>query len=586
MRNDFIVRKMYLSFVITAILTSLTATVGMMIDNIVVGQSLGSDALGAMGIVGPISLIFSACGNICSSGGGAKAAQALGRGQKERFCQIFTVNVLFVLFFGLLFTILGMIFAPQIAIFLGAKGALLEPATRYLYGYFLGAAPTIAVSAMMSFIRMDGSPRLPLVCIAVMSVANIVLDIMMIYIFRLGMFGMALATTISYCFALATACLHFLKKDTTLRLVRPASLLREFGSTICTGFPSALSRISDTVKVTLLNNMLVAFVSVSAITVLTVRTQAQNFLGSFILGISQAITPTVGMFFGEEDRTAMRDILKITLRFGFSIVAVLAIALLTVPFLFCQLFGVREASILNMSNTALRFFAIALPIYLINTVLMKFYQCTKRVGISSMICILQSLVYTVVFAFILIRPLGATGVWIAFLLGELLTLLTTVLIVSLKNKRLISSLDDIMMLDENFGGADQNRIELSIGNSMDEVMTISNAIYQFGKERNIGGKTLYKLSLCIEEMAGNVVRHAFKEGEKRWLDVTIIDKPETIILRLRDNGAPFDPLAYLNREVADTYGIKMIHSLTEDFEYRRSMGLNNLIIYLNKEIEL
>lgn len=63
MRNDFIVRKMYLSFVITAILTSLTATVGMMIDNIVVGQSLGSDALGAMGIVGPISLIFSACGN-------------------------------------------------------------------------------------------------------------------------------------------------------------------------------------------------------------------------------------------------------------------------------------------------------------------------------------------------------------------------------------------------------------------------------------------------------------------------------------------------------------------------------------------
>ena len=143
-----------------------------------------------------------------------------------------------------------------------------------------------------------------------------------------------------------------------------------------------------------------------------------------------------------------------------------------------------------------------------------------------------------------------------------------------------------MMLDENFGGADQNRIELSIGNSMDEVMTISNAIYQFGKERNIGGKTLYKLSLCIEEMAGNVVRHAFKAGEKRWLDVTIIDKPETIILRLRDNGAPFDPLAYLNSEVADTYGIKMIQSLTEDFEYRRSMGLNNLIIYLNKEIEL
>ena len=139
---------------VTAILTSLTATVGMLIDNIIVGQSLGTDALGAMGIVGPISLIFSACGNICSSGGGAKAAQALGRGQTDRFCQIFTVNVLFVLVSGSLFTVFGMAFAPQIAVFLGAKGALLEPSIQYLYGYFLGTIPTIAVSAMMSFIRM------------------------------------------------------------------------------------------------------------------------------------------------------------------------------------------------------------------------------------------------------------------------------------------------------------------------------------------------------------------------------------------------------------------------------------------------
>lgn len=557
----------------------------MLIDNIIIGQSLGSDALGAMGIVGPISLIFSACGNICSGGGGAKAAQALGRGQKDRFRQIFTVNMLFVLASGLSFTVLGMLFAPQIAVFLGAKEALLEPATQYLYGYFLGAVPTIAVSAMMSFIRMDGSPRLPLACIAVMSAANIVLDLMMIYVFHLGMFGMALATTISYCLALATACLHFLKKDTALRLIRPAGLLRELGSTIYTGFPTAISRISDTVKVTLLNNLLAAFVSVSAITALSIRTQAQNFLGAFILGISQAITPTIGMFFGEEDRTAMRDTLKVTLRFGCIVVAVLSAVLLAVPFLFCRLLGIQDAGILNMSNTALRFFAVALPVYLINTVLMNFYQCTKRVGLSSMICILQSLVYTVVFALILIRPLGAAGVWTAFLLGELLTLMTTVLFISFKNKKPVSSLDDLMMLDADFGGSEQDRVELSIGNSMDEVMTISAGIYQFGNDRGISTKTLHTLSLCIEEMAGNVIRHAFKPGEKRWLDVTLINKPDTVIFRLRDNGAAFDPLAYPGQGNTDTYGIRMIRALAQEFEYRRSMGLNNLIIHLKKETE-
>ena len=41
MKNDYIVKKTYLSFVVVSILTSLTAIVGMLIDNIIVGQTLG-----------------------------------------------------------------------------------------------------------------------------------------------------------------------------------------------------------------------------------------------------------------------------------------------------------------------------------------------------------------------------------------------------------------------------------------------------------------------------------------------------------------------------------------------------------------
>lgn len=583
MKNDYIVRKTYLSFVIVSILSSLTATVGMLIDNIIVGRALGPEALGAMGIVAPVSLIFSAIGNICSSGGGTRAAQALGRGEPDKVCQIFTVNSLFVLIAGGLLTVFGVLFTPQIAAFLGAKGTLLEPSSQYLYGYFLGAIPTIMLSAMMSFIRIDGSPKLPLICIAVMSVANIVLDLLMVYVFHQGMFGMALATTISYCLAVATAFLHFLKKDSTLKFIKPKKFFGELSQTAITGFPTAISRISDTVKVMLVNNMLVAFVSVAAVTALNVRTQANNFLGAVVLGIGQATTPAIGMFFGEEDKTAMKDTLKTTIKFGLTLIFVLAAVLLIFPSFFSGLLGVHDGDIMEMSDMAIRFFAIGMPIYLVNTVLMNFYQCTKRVGIASMICVLQSLVYTVIFAFVLIHPFGANGVWLAFLLGEILTLTTVLIYVFVKNKKVSISFSSIMMLDENFGGNPKDRLELSIGNSMDEVMTISSGIYKFGQNRDIDEKTLNTLSLCIEEMAGNVVQHAFKPGEKRWLDLTIFNKPSSIIVRIRDNGAAFDPLAYLSGSTKEDFGIKMIHSLADSFEYRRNMGLNNLIINLKKE---
>lgn len=298
MRNDYIIRKTYMSFVIATILTSLTATAGIMIDNIIVGHYLGSEALGAMGIVGPLSLIFSAIGNICSGGGATRAAHSIGRGDRDKVNLIFSTNVVFVLVTGTLITITGLLFTPQIAGILGAEDALILPSQEYLRGYFLGTVPTILLSAMMSFVRIDGSPKLPLICITVMSVANIILDLMMVLVFDWGMFGMALATTISYCFAVITACLHFTKKTSTLKFVIPKSFFKDLSSTAVTGMPTAISRISDTFKVMVLNNLLVSFVSVGAVTALSIRTQAYNLLSAVGIGIAQASSQTIGMFFG------------------------------------------------------------------------------------------------------------------------------------------------------------------------------------------------------------------------------------------------------------------------------------------------
>ena len=291
MKNDYIVRHLYRSFVIVSILTALTATVGMLIDNMIVGCFLGSDALGAMGIVGPVSLIFSAFGNICSGGGTARASQALGRGDREQVCRIFTVTILFAFLVGTALTVIGLLFAPQIAGILGAQGTLKELTTQYLYGYFLGALPTIMMTALMGFFRIDGSPRLPILCIAVMTVCNIVLDLCMVLVLHKGMLGMALATTISYFIAVLVGCSHFTRKYNTLRLTAVTGIGKELSSMIVTGAPTAISRISDTLKVMILNNLMVTVIGVGAVTALNVRTQANNIVGALIVGIGQAAMP-------------------------------------------------------------------------------------------------------------------------------------------------------------------------------------------------------------------------------------------------------------------------------------------------------
>lgn len=145
-----------------------------------------------------------------------------------------------------------------------------------------------------------------------------------------------------------------------------------------------------------------------------------------------------------------------------------------------------------------------------------------------------------------------------------------------------------MLLEDDFGGNPKDRLELSIGNSMDEVMKVSANICKLGHNHNVDERVLNEISLCIEEMAGNVVQHAFKPGEKKWFDVLVLDKPESVVIRMRDNGAAFHPLHYLNTadepDEEARFGIRMISSLADQFDYSRNMGLNVLIIVLNKEL--
>lgn len=155
----------------------------------------------------------------------------------------------------------------------------------------------------------------------------------------------------------------------------------------------------------------------------------------------------------------------------------------------------------------------------------------------------------------------------------------------LRNKRFPTKLEDFLKLSDDLGADSTNKLELSIGNSMEEVMKISEGINKFGKGRNISEKLLMELSLCIEEMGGNVIQHAFKPGAKQWFDMLILDKEDSLVVRVRDNGAPFDPTKYWEEEQNDElrYGIRMIQGMASRMEYRRTIGLNNLIIVLDKE---
>lgn len=584
MKNGIVVKRVYRSFVMTGILTALTTTLGMLIDNVIVGWSLGNTALAAMSIISPVSLILSAFGNICSGGGTARAARAMGSGRQAQVNSIFTLTLLFALGAGALLTIIGLAFTPQIAALLGAKDALMAPTTDYLRGYFLGAIPTIMTTALMGFVKIDGSRRLPLACIGVMTSVNILLDLVLTYVFHMGMFGMALATSISYCCAVLTGCSHFLRDHASLRIIRPVQALRELAGVVQTGAPTALSRICDTIKIMVLNHLLVAVVGAGAVTALNVRTQANNLVAALTLGVAQAIVPVASVFFGEEDASALKETFREALRTGLLLCAGVAVLLLAFAEGFAGLLGVQDGEVLSMSAESLRFFALTLPLLLVNMAMLSFYQSTGNSGFATMICVLQSLVYTSGLALLLVHPLKVRGVWLAFLLAEAFTLLTSLVRITLRRHAPPRRLEDILCLPEGFGGNAQDRLELSIRNDLTAAAEAARGVYAFGEARGIDTAVLHRLSLAIEEIAGNVVVHNASRKGGAGLDLLVLNREDEVVVRFRDNGLRFDPIAFLKENPPDMehLGIQLAFHAADQFNYRYNVGLNNLQLVIRK----
>ncbi len=582
MKNDYVIKRVSRTYLLVSTLSVLAATIGMMVDSIIVGNFLGQDALATLSIVSPLFHIFITLASILAAGASVKCAEYIGKDEPDKVNNIFTITMFIAFLLSILLTSVSLIFKEQLAVILGAKGELIQPTADYIFGISLGTFPIMLTIILMPLTRIDNSPRLSLSSILVMTIVDIGLDILVVTILPMGMFGIALATTIGYISAALVCITHFSRKHNTLHLVKISNLIPILGSISLTGLPDALARFSSAVRTMILNHLLIIIGGVLAVTAFTVRTSAYYIAGALTLGVAHSVVPLAAIFFGEEDKTALKDSLLNTLKTGLYINITGAVILYIFAEQFTRLFGVHSAEAVKTCVYATRVFALTMPFMLVNITMLEFYQATRNILMANLICIIDSLVLVICFSFIFTRYLGVGGVWLAFFFSDVLMILILPVMIRLKSGKWPRMIYDFMLLPRGFGGQPEDSLDISIGNSMEEVEELSKSIGIFCRKHNIDEERSYNLALFIEEMAGNITKHAFKPGEKKFMDIRILVKADKLILRIRDNCPRFHPFEYLTtqdpEDIGSNIGIRLIKKMATQVNYRYSIGLNNLII--------
>ena len=600
--NSELIKRTFGKYLAMSILITLSATLGMMIDNVIAGNLLGSGAVAAIGMSLSVFMLFSGCAGILETGAVALCARALGNRDADRVNVLFSVSLAAALAVGAALSVGGVAGADVLATMLGAaSGELHADTAAYLSGICSGAFAIVLLQLLMGFTRLDNAPQLGIVAIVGMSVCDVIFNLAAVCVLDLGLRGMGLATALAYCVAVGICCTHFPSKRNTLHLVNPVPHVGQLAGVLKTGLPDSLTRATVMVRTFTFNWLLLTVASAGAVAALSMLSSVNSFASSVTIGVGQTATLLCGIFFGEEDRGA----LKATLRTGMRMGLVLSCALCAVVFAFAPqvvgLFGL-EGDAEAFGVVAVRAFILCVPIDLINQLFVNYYQGTGNVRAASAIAVGQSGLFAVLFALGTVWFWGATAVWTSFLVGEAVTLALQLVVASVLWKRGAAKravvgapeaaadaceraglLDKMMYLPETFQQDWRAWRAFSCEPDIASVAACSQQVAAWCEAQGIDGRRSYLVPLAVEEMAANAVEHGFAKTKHPAIDVKLILKRDgTLVLRMRDNGAAFNPMD-LDLSAADpcsAVGIRMLRQGVREVEYQNTVGLNNVVVTL------
>lgn len=599
-KNSQLISHTFRSYLSMSILITLSATLGMMIDNVIAGQTMGAAAVASIGMSMPMLMLFSGCAGILETGSVALSARALGRRDSAEVNALFSVALFTGLLIGTICVLFGHFGSGQIASLLGAEDPALHQGTSsFIAGLSLGALPIIVMQLLMGFVRLDGAPQLGLFAILTMSVCDVAFNLIAVLVLDAGLLGMGTATAMAYIAGTLVVFTHFVGKKRTLKVVNPIPYLSSLGTLLRTGMPDSLVRLCAMLRTFTYNNLLLMVSTASAVASLSMLTSVNTFLSAVAIGVGQTATLLCGIFFGERDRQAIKGTLQIALKIGLFLCAILCAVVFAFAPTVVSFFGLNDPEAMSMGVMAVRIYCFAVPLDLVNSIFLNYYQSTGNLKAANLISVGQTFACGALFAVCAVWFLGEVAVWVSFVVGQAATLLIQLGIAlrSRAKKRAAAKadilaeagaqrmglLDAMMYLPDDFQSDWRASIALECGTKAGDSAACSVKVGEWCEANGVDAKRSYLLSLAVEEMTGNIIAHGFAKTKKPAIDVRLVAKADgSVILRIRDNGVEFNPMDYdiASPDAAGCIGIRLVRSMMTGMEYHSTVGLNNVVISL------
>ena len=356
------------SIAVPGLLGTLTTYLYRTVDQIFVGNFVGRTALGGISVLAPFNNVIIALSLFITVGGTSLLALTMGRRDYEEANKLFTNIIIQAIGMALIVSVLFFIFAEPFVEVCGAKMGTetFRYAVIYLKIVTCGQVFNMLNQGLAAIIRTEGAAKYSMFANIVGAFFNIVLDALLIIVFKMGVAGAAIATIVSQLMGAAFSAAFFLTGKSSLRWagfgvadIKQMAYIAKMGIA-----PSIFQMLSLFTNI-LLNKSLQYYGDLDpvysligggelCISAVAIVNTVDNFIVSMTSGINQAVSPLISYNYGAKNYSRVKRASLCSQAMAGVFAIVIWSAMMLAPEFVCSLFGKGDEALISYGAMAMR----------------------------------------------------------------------------------------------------------------------------------------------------------------------------------------------------------------------------------------
>ncbi|MBR5336401.1 MAG: MATE family efflux transporter [Lachnospiraceae bacterium] len=295
-------------FAVPSIIAMLVIAVYNIVDQIFIGQFVGTLGNAATNICFPLNISCIAIALLCGIGGASNFNLAMGRRETADAAYYIGNGVSCAVFAGVLLCVISQVFLDPLLMAFGSTEDVLPYAESYVRVVSVGFPFAILTAAGGHIIRADGSPRIAMLCNLSGAILNVGLDALFVIVFRMGMAGAALATVIGQVLSAAIGIVYLTRfKTVPLKRMHFIFKWHYIVKIASLGVASMVNQLAMMITQIALNNSLKTYGALSPygaeipLACAGIIIKVNQLFFSIVIGIAQGSQPIFGFNYGAKN---------------------------------------------------------------------------------------------------------------------------------------------------------------------------------------------------------------------------------------------------------------------------------------------